>query len=135
MLLPAVSCKKDKNKDPQQTKIEQITNRPWRIAFRGYDNNHDGVYKEDDYTENYLAECQLDDDFIFDANGTYTVNPNTNTNGCGTGSYTSIWQLSSNGTDFSFDGMAGKLVTLNDHTFQFKLMEQDGSENVLIFKR
>jgi hypothetical protein len=56
-------------------------------------------------------------------------------NGRGTGSYTSTWQLSSNGTDFNFDGIAGKLLTLNDHTFQFKLMLDDSSETVLIFKR
>jgi hypothetical protein len=135
MVWPAASCKKEKTQDPQKTKIDLITNRPWKIVFRGYDFNKDGVYKEDDYMENFLAECQLDDDFIFAANGTYTVHPNTNTNGCGTGSYTSTWQLSSNGTDFSFDVMAGKLMVLNDNNFQFKLMEADGSENVLIFRR
>jgi hypothetical protein len=135
LFVASISCKKDNDKSPHQKDLDLITNRPWNIVFRGFDNNKDGVFKEDDVMENYLAECQLDDTFKFDANESYTVQPNTITNGCGTGSYTSSWKLHANSTDFHFDIYEGKVITLNDSVFHFKIILEDDSENNLIFKR
>ena len=135
LFIAAISCKKDKDKDPHQTNLDLITSRPWTIVFRGYDTNEDGTLEMNGYTENFLADCQFDDTYKFDKNETYAMQPNTNTNGCGFGSYTSSWKLHTNSVDFNFDVNAGVVVTLTDSLFHFKLIEEDGEENHVIFER
>ncbi|NII24955.1 hypothetical protein HB364_07690 [Pseudoflavitalea sp. X16] len=131
-------CKKEKESDYDK-KVKLITSKTWKITFRGSDANGDGTLDPNDLDENILwgIDCMFDDIYTFKTNGeyTYVTYNNENTN-CGVGSYTSHWELNANGQDFVLNTLEeGKLVTLNDTTLQFYVLQEDGSKHFYIFKR
>lgn len=131
-------CKKDKESDYDK-KVALITSKPWKVTFRGFDANKDGVLDPNDYLENTIAgvDCLLDDNYTFKTNGDYTNDGYNNEagSGCGVGPYTSHWELDANGEDFVFDQSEGKLVTLDETTLQFYIILEDGDKHFIIFKR
>jgi hypothetical protein len=68
MLAILAGCKKDDNNvDKEKTATELLTQKEWIIAGAGFDDNNNGVL---DPVENTLQDCQKDNSYKFNANGT-----------------------------------------------------------------
>jgi hypothetical protein len=124
-----VACKKDDDKGKQPVSL--LTQKAWIPVFVGFDYNNDGVLNED-YTENSLAECQLDDTYVFKANGTFMIHANTN--GCGTDGGPYDWKLAANGIDFEFSGEQARIVTLSETTLKFYITHEEDEKSYYVFK-
>lgn len=126
-----VACKKDDNNSKQPVTL--LTQKAWKPVFVGFDHNNDGVLNED-FSENSLAECQLDDTYVFATNGTFMIYGNANTNGCGSDGGPYNWKLAANGVDLDYSGEQAKIVTLNETTLKFYITNEEDEKAYYVFK-
>lgn len=133
------ACKKEKNAKPEtlrEKNLALILNKNWVPVFFGYDYNGDGIPDRDIMAmENSLAECQTDDYYIFKTDTTFGVLSNQITNGCGIDGGPWSWGLGANGTDFDYAGLKGQLITINDSTFKYYVLNVQGEKMYMEFER
>lgn len=129
ILVFATSCKKEDNPTTREKNLKLIINKNWVPVFYGYDFNEDGVLDRDPMGgENALADCQMDDHYIFLTDSTFDILPNQITNGCGTGGGPFSWGLGANGIDFDYPPYKGKLITLTDSSFHFYILNEQSEK-------
>lgn len=133
----AIACKKnDDTPTLRQKNLNLIMNKNWVPVFYGYDFNDDGVHDRSIMGgENALADCQMDDHYVFMTDSTFDILPNQVTNGCGTGGGPFSWGLGANGIDFDYPPYAGEVVTLTDSTFQFYILNEESEKLYFEFER
>ncbi|OQP58613.1 hypothetical protein [Niastella populi] len=130
------ACEKDKD-DPEKEKsrTELLTEKVWVYVDQGRDDNGDGVLSKE---ESDLEECQLDDSFKYNTDGTLTDRDNTNR--CSlVDPETEIfqWAFQNNETEIVTNGRLIKIKTLNETTLEGSSERLDGSSNtkiIAIFK-
>lgn len=133
------ACKKNDDPKPEtlrEKNLKLIMNKNWVPVFYGYDYNGDGTLDRDPMgMENALADCMLDDFYVFDTDSTFDIQTNQITNGCGIGGGPFSWGLGANGTDIDYPPYKGKLVTINDSTFKFYILNEQDEKLYLEFER
>jgi hypothetical protein len=129
------NCQKDKEPTLKEERLNIITTGNWNYTFRGQDTNNDGTFDPADPFENFLADCQTDDTYSFSTSGTYTVMPNTNTNGCTLQNIQGNWELGNNASLINLDGYSGQIDSLTADYFQFHLVMDDNSLSHYILTR
>lgn len=121
-LILSVGCKKDDKPPTLQAQRKQIIiNGQWNLVYRGEDINKDGKYDIDSYEENYLAECQKDDTYVFVTDSSYTIEPNSNTNGCTDQVIHGTWKLLADGSTLTMDGLPGEIDSLTTNYLRYRL--------------
>ncbi len=125
------ACKKDKDK----SRTDLLTEKEWLYVANGRDDNNDGILQED---EKNLEDCEVDDSFKWNADG--TVESRDNTIRCGSGDATDIftWKFQNNETEVVLSsGRLIKIKTLTETTLEITSEELDGSSSnklISIFK-
>ena len=74
-LIVLAGCRKDKDEAPpaKKTNTQLLTQKQWILSAAGFDDNKNGNVDE---TENTLTECQRDNIYTFNANGTGNISDN-----------------------------------------------------------
>jgi hypothetical protein len=70
LVLVAIGCKKDKDQQEEKTAVQLLTQKPWKLSIAGFDDNQNGAL---DPGENILTECQKDNVYVFNPNGTGSI--------------------------------------------------------------
>ena len=100
LLLFFMGCKKDKAPlGKEKPRAELLTQTTWVLAGSGFDDNQNGLL---DSVENATTECQKDNSYLYNSNGTGVVNDNQLSCG-GAGRIDFYWQLINNDTEIKFD--------------------------------
>jgi Lipocalin-like domain len=73
-----ISCKRDRNNEVTPSPIKLLTQKTWILTGIGFDDNKNGVLDE---FENMIQNCQRDNSYVFNAQGTGAYFDNGNT--CG----------------------------------------------------
>jgi lipocalin-like protein len=139
LLLTAASltaCKKDKDEEKEKSRTDLLTQKAWLYVDYGKDDNKDGVLSKD---ESSVEACEVDDSFIFNADGTLIEHDNTTR--CGSSepeSHTITWAFQNNETELVIStGRIIKIKTLNETTFECTSEEigyPDQPKIITIFK-
>jgi hypothetical protein len=128
------ACKKDKD-DKAKTRAELLTEKAWIYVDQGRDDNNDGVLSKE---ESDLEDCQLDDTFKYNTDGTLADRDNTNRCRIDAETKTFQWAFQNNDTEIVLSsGKLLKIKTLNETTLECTSEWLDGSSTtriVAIFK-
>ena len=131
------ACKKDKddNKEKEKTRTELLTEKAWIYVDQGRDDNNDGVLSKE---ESDLEDCQLDDTFKYNTDGTLADRDNTSRcSQVDPETETFQWAFRNNETEIVTNGRLLKIKTLNETTLECSSERLDGSSTtkiIAIFK-
>lgn len=96
MLALMAGCQKGNNNLPEnKSATELLTQKPWILTAHGFDDNLNDVL---DSSENSIQDCQKDDSYNYQDNGTGVYSDNILSCG-GNGSYSFNWQFLNNDTE------------------------------------
>ena len=111
------ACKKDKDEEKEKSRTDLLTQKAWLYVDYGKDDNKDGILSKD---ESSVEQCEVDDSFIFNTDGTLVEHDNTTQ--CGTSepeSKTMKWSFQNNETEIVLStGRLLKIKTLNETTLE-----------------
>lgn len=131
------ACKKDKDDDKakENTRTELLTEKAWVYVDQGRDDNNDGILSKE---ESDFEECQTDDSFKYNTDGTLTDRDNTNRCRIDAETKTFQWVFQNNDTEIVLSsGKLLKIKTLNETTLECTSEWMDGSSTtkiIAIFK-
>jgi len=110
-----LSCKKDSNSQSMGKSVVQLlTQQEWILKAVGFDDNRNNIL---DDKENVITECQKDNSYKFDANGSGKALDNTLS--CGSPFNTNFnWVLSGNGTALEIEGVKMNISKLDENDFE-----------------
>ena len=116
-----LSCSKKDNSIKSQTEL--LTQKSWKFERYGLDENNNGIIEE---TENGMLECEADDVYIFNANGTGVYAGGALQ--CSTGEPPTIdfgWTFSNNGTELAIFAAPEKINKLDEDILEVYYMDQN----------
>lgn len=131
------ACKKDKKtQTAYQKNLQLIVDKNWKITFNGFDANNDGILDYDFHfgNENSMADCMIDDHYIFKADSTMYIKALGETNGCGSDGGPFNWCLTKDGKKVFYANDTSEIIVLNDTMFRFKVTV-DGEQLYTEFRR
>ena len=115
------SCSKNDNSLSQ--KIILLSDKGWKFEMYGLDENNNGVIDE---TENALQNCEVDDVFSFNVNGTGTLDHGATQCSQGEPVVTNFnWSFSNGETELAIFGAPEKISVLNDTILEVYYMDQN----------
>lgn len=127
------ACKKDKDETKSRTAL--LTEKEWLYVEDGKDDNNDGILSKDEVN---LEDCELDDSFKFNTDGTLLDKDNTIRCGSSEATKTLTWAFQNNETEIVLStGRLIKIKTLNETTFECtseKIGFPDEPKIITIFK-
>lgn len=101
-LIAIVICgcaKHHAEKSAALTATQLLTAKPWRLLSHGFDSNKNGLV---DSNEVAIKDCERDNTYIFNKDGSGIVNENSNVCNGNDPSHTFIWALRHNDTVLDF---------------------------------
>lgn len=97
-----------------KSKTELLTDRPWTLAYYGYDNNFDWNIQ---YSEDYMSDCEVDNLFTFRTDGSLTEDEGANL--CSNAiAYRYDWYLSGDESSISIDNYTYTINKLDNYTLE-----------------
>jgi hypothetical protein len=97
-----------------KSKTELLTDKPWFLAYYGYDDNFNGNI---DPAEDYMSACEEDNVFTFRTDGTLTEDEGANS--CYSAiAYRYNWYLSSDESSITIDGSTYTIKTLDNYNLE-----------------
>jgi len=115
------SCSKEDNPVDRNTVL--LIQDSWKFEIYGLDENNSGVIEE---TENAMLDCEADDIFTFNANGTGVFAGGALP--CSMGEPATIsfnWSLSNNGTELAIFAAPEKINRLDENILEVYYMDQN----------
>ena len=108
-------CNRDKDETKSRTAL--LTEKEWLYVEYGRDDNNDGILSKDEVT---IENCEVDDSFKFNTDGTVEERDNTIRCGSsGSGTRTITWAFQNNESEIVIStGKLIKIKTLNATTFE-----------------
>jgi hypothetical protein len=116
-----ISCSKEDNTIERNTVL--LIQESWKFDRYGLDENNNGVV---DDTENSMFDCEADDTFTFNANGTGVFAGGTIP--CSIGEPLTIsfnWSFSNNGTELAIFAAPEKINKLDENVLEVYYMDQN----------
>lgn len=112
MIAICVSCKKDNDSPPvSKSVIQLLTQKEWILKSVGFDDNRNNIL--DDH-ENTIADCQKDNSYIFNANG--SGKSLDNATNCGSPINTDFtWSLPDNDTALEIGPAKLQISRINEN--------------------
>jgi hypothetical protein len=92
-LIAISSCTKNNEKSPTLSSAELLTAKPWKLLSYGFDDNKNGLV---DNNENAIKECEADNTYIFNKDGSGVVQENSKICSGSDPSHSFIWALKNN---------------------------------------
>jgi len=108
ILAVAFSCKKDIEK---KSATELLTQKTWTLVSYGYDHNANGII---DAAEESIRDCDKDNKYSFNTNGTGLFEDNILSCGNGISEMPFTWKFINNETTIDFLTGIVKILRLND---------------------
>jgi len=96
LLAVTLSCKKHTE---EKSVTQLLTQKTWTLVSYGYDHNTNGVI---DAAEESIRDCDKDNSYTFNTDGTGVVEDNTLTCGNGISEMPFTWQFTNNETTIDF---------------------------------
>lgn len=96
LFIAMLSCKKDTGK---KSASQLLTQKAWTLVSYGYDHNANGLI---DATEESTRDCDTDNSFTFNINGTGLVKDNLLSCDNGVSEMSFTWKLTDNETTINF---------------------------------
>ena len=116
-----ISCSKEENPVDRNTVL--LIQDSWKFEIYGLDENNSGVIEE---TENAMLDCEADDIFTFNANGTGVFAGGALPCSMGEPATVSFnWILSNNGTELAIFAAPEKINRLDDNILEVYYMDQN----------
>ena len=103
-----LSCKKDIDK---KSATQLLTQKTWTLVSYGYDHNANGII---DAAEESIRDCDKDNSYTFDTDGTGIVDDNTLSCGNGISEMPFTWKLANNETTIDFLTGIAAILQLNE---------------------
>ncbi|HEX6168908.1 MAG TPA: hypothetical protein VFZ33_04385 [Chitinophagaceae bacterium] len=116
-----ISCSKEENPVDRNTVL--LIQDSWKFEIYGLDENNNGVIEA---TENAMLDCEADDIFTFNANGTGVFAGGALP--CSMGEPATIsfnWSLSNNGTELAIFAAPEKINRLDENILEVYYMDQN----------
>ena len=116
-----MSCSKEENPVDRNTVL--LIQDSWKFEIYGLDENNSGVIEA---TENAMLDCEADDIFTFNANGTGVFAGGALP--CSMGEPATIsfnWSLSNNGTELAIFAAPEKINRLDENFLEVYYMDQN----------
>ncbi|HET9824350.1 MAG TPA: hypothetical protein VFP87_03385 [Chitinophagaceae bacterium] len=105
------SCTKNNNeKSPTLSSAELLTAKPWKLLSYGFDDNKNGLV---DNNENAIKECEADNTYIFNKDGSGVVQENLKICSGSDPSHSFIWALKNNDKVLDFYFGTANIVKLS----------------------
>ena len=126
-----MACSKE-NKTIERNTVLLIQNN-WKFERYGVDENNNGVIED---TENGMLDCEADDIFTFNANGTGVFARGTIP--CSIGEPTTInfnWSFSNNGTELAVFAAPEKINKLDENILEVYYMDENSQGQPVKFIR
>ena len=108
LLAVTLSCKKDTE---EKSVTQLLTQKTWTLASYGYDHNANGII---DAAEESIRDCDKDNSYTFNTDGTGVIEDNTSTCGNGISEMPFTWQFTNNETTIDFLTGIVSILRLND---------------------
>jgi len=125
------SCAKNKNENSQPLSArELLTLKPWRLLSYGYDNNSNGLV---DSNEEEIKDCERDNTYIFNKNGSGVVQENSNICTGVDPSSSFAWTLTNNDTVLDFYFGTANIVKLSSDSLYLTDPSPDPIKLLLIY--
>ena len=127
-----ISCSKKEVNTLERNTVLLIQN-SWKFERYGLDENNNGVIEE---TENGMLDCEADDIFTFNANGTGVYAGGTMP--CSIGEPATInfnWSFSNNGTELAVFAAPEKINKLDENILEVYYMDQNSQGQAVKFIR
>lgn len=116
-----VSCSKQVNTSKSQTEL--LTQKSWKFEVYGLDENNNGIIEQ---SENGMLECETDDVYTFNANGTGVYAGGALQ--CSAGEPPTIdfgWTFSNNGTELAIFAAPEKINKLDENVLEVFYIDQN----------
>lgn len=116
-----VSCSKQVNTSKSQTEL--LTQKSWKFEVYGLDENNNGIIEQ---SENGMLECETDDVYTFNANGTGVYAGGALQ--CSAGEPPTIdfgWTFSNNGTELAIFAAPEKINKLDENVLEVYYIDQN----------
>ena len=127
-----ISCSKKEDNTLERNTVLLIQN-SWKFERYGLDENNNGVIED---TENGMLDCEADDIFTFNANGTGVYAGGTMP--CSIGEPATInfnWSFSNNGTELAIFAAPEKINKLDENILEVYYMDQNSQGQPVKFIR
>ena len=129
-----ISCSKEDNTDNTvERNTVLLVQHSWKFESYGLDENNNGVIES---TENSMLDCEADDIFTFNANGTGVYAGGTIP--CSVGEPATIdfnWSFSNNGTELAVFAAPEKINKLDENILEVYYMDQNSQGQAVKFIR
>ena len=99
VIITLFGCKKDNNQNLSPDVASLLTNKPWKLLSYGHDNNKNGTI---DNNEEEIRDCDKDNTYIFDKNGSGVVMENEKICDGNEQAGQFTWSLINNDTELDF---------------------------------
>jgi hypothetical protein len=126
-----ISCSKES--DPLDRNTSLLTQNAWKFERYGLDENNNGVIED---TENGMLDCEADDIFTFNVNGTGVFAGGTIP--CSMGEPATIsfnWSFSNNGTELAIFAAPEKINKLDESILEVYYLDQNTQGQAVKFIR
>jgi hypothetical protein len=127
-----ISCSKKEDNTLERNTVLLIQH-SWKFERYGLDENNNGVIED---TENGMLDCEADDIFTFNANGTGVFAGGTMP--CSIGEPATIafnWSFSNNGTELAVFAAPEKINKLDENILEVYYMDQNSQGQPVKFIR
>lgn len=108
LLAVTLSCKKDTE---EKSVTQLLTQKTWTLVSYGYDHNANGII---DAAEESIRDCDKDNSYSFNTDGTGVVEDNSFSCGNGISEMPFTWKFTNNETTIDFLTGIVSILRLND---------------------
>ena len=118
-----VSCSKKDITTAPKSQTELLTQKPWKFEMYGLDENNNGIIEQ---SENGMLDCEVDDVYTFNANGTGVYAGGALP--CSPGEPPTIdfgWTFSNNGTELAIFAAPEKINKLDENVLEVYYIDQN----------
>jgi hypothetical protein len=125
-----VSCTKEQTTVKSNTEL--LTQKSWKFVTQGLDENNNGIIET---SESELFDCQQDDQFGFNVNGTGTYTIGSVQCSPDDENVTFNWRFSNNETELAILSYPEKIKKLDDSTLEIYLEMENSSGQMVKYIR
>lgn len=112
MVMAMVASFSKENDLPKKPVGELLTQQEWTLAAYGYDKNNNGLV---DNAEEMIRDCERDNSYEFDLNGSGIIADNALSCGNGISEQSFIWKSTENETALDLNSGVAKILRLDEN--------------------